>query len=311
MSAPDRFTRLVARYPVSWRERYGDELEALLEDTYGDGPVPLGQRLSLLRGAWVEHVRASGFSSDATRAERVRGGALVVLCAWAVFMASGSAFAKYLEHWDLATPAGARWLPATAITVVTCAAIVAVALVATGAMALAVPVARSVRAEGWGMLGRAMRVALLLVAVALVAGVAVIFTAHGQTAAERNGGSWIYLSAGGAWGVLLLAALAACTRAAVVAAGRIELRGAILRVEAASALGVFLCMAVVLAGTATWWATIALHAPRFLETSLGPVGTWGSVVPPVMVGITAAMSVALLAAAAGAARVLGALRSAG
>ena len=103
----------------------------------------------------------------------------------------------------------------------------------------------------------------------------------------------------------------ACTRAAVVAAGRVELRGALLRAEAAFALGVASCMAVVLAGAVTWWAAVAQHAPGFLATRLGPIGTWGSVVPPVMVGISAVMLVALAVAGAGAWRIVGALRSAG
>jgi hypothetical protein len=311
MNSSHRFERLVGFYPATWRERYGDELATLLEDTYGEARVPPRQRASLLRGALVEHAHASGFSRGAGPAARVRAGALLVLYAWAVFMVTGSAFAKYLEHWDLATPVGARWLPTAAVTAAMCAGVVAVALVVMGALALAVPVARSVRAEGWGTLGHSMRAAAVLVTVALLATGAVILFAHSQTAAERNGGSGIYTAVGGAWGVILLAALATCTCAAVAAAGRVELRNALLRAEGTFALGVFLCMVVVLAGTATWWCAIALYAPRFLESSLGPIGTWGSVVPPVMVGITAAMLVALVAAAAGAWRIIGALRVAG
>ncbi len=311
MGAPGRFDHLVGRYPASWRARYGGELAALLEDTYGDGSVPLRQRLSLLRAALTEHARASGFAPGAVPAQRARTGALVVLCAWSFFMVSGSVFAKYVEHWDLATPVNERWLPDHAVTAVIYAATLGGALVALGALALALPVARSVRAEGWGRLGRAMRDTAVLVMVALLTSGAVILFAHSQASAERNGGAWIFSVAGAVWGMTLLAALVACTRAAVVAALRIELRGALLRAEAVSALGVFLCMGVVLAGTTTWWVATALHAPRFLQSSLGPLGTWGSVVPPVMVGITAAMLVAVLTAGIGAWRVVGALRSSG
>ncbi len=310
MSRSGRFIRLVRYYPASWRGRYGDELEALLEDTYGDRPIPLRQRASLLRAALVEHARASGLSPDASRSARVRAGSLLVLCAWAVFMVAGAAFAKYLEHWDLAIAGGARRIPADAVTAVTWAGVLAVALVATGALALAVPVARSVRSEGWGTLGRMVRAAVILVAIALVATGAVILFAHSRTVTARSGGGWIDLGVGGAWVITLLGALGACTRAAVAAAGRVELRGALLRAEVTSALGVFVCMVVVLVGTATWWACVALHAPRFLHTSLGPLRMWGSVAPPVMVGITGAMLAALLAAAAGVWRILGALRAA-
>lgn len=44
-------------YPPAWRRRYGEELIALLEDTYADGPLPLGCRMSLFRSAMTERVR--------------------------------------------------------------------------------------------------------------------------------------------------------------------------------------------------------------------------------------------------------------
>ena len=44
-------------YPPAWRRRYGEELIALLEDTYGDGSLPLSCRLALLRSAMTERVR--------------------------------------------------------------------------------------------------------------------------------------------------------------------------------------------------------------------------------------------------------------
>jgi hypothetical protein len=41
-------------YPSAWRRRYGEELIALLEDTYGDGPLPLRCRMSLFRSGMIE-----------------------------------------------------------------------------------------------------------------------------------------------------------------------------------------------------------------------------------------------------------------
>lgn len=39
--------RALRSYPAAWRRRYGEELIALLEDTYGDAPLPLKCRMSL------------------------------------------------------------------------------------------------------------------------------------------------------------------------------------------------------------------------------------------------------------------------
>ena len=44
-------------YPPAWRRRYGEELIALLEDTYADGPIPLSCRRSLFRSGMTERVR--------------------------------------------------------------------------------------------------------------------------------------------------------------------------------------------------------------------------------------------------------------
>ncbi len=45
-------------YPSAWRRRYGQELAALLQDTYGDQPLPLRCRLSLIHSGTRERVRA-------------------------------------------------------------------------------------------------------------------------------------------------------------------------------------------------------------------------------------------------------------
>lgn len=45
-------------YPSAWRRRYGQELVALLEDTYGDQPLPLRCRSSLMHSGTRERVGA-------------------------------------------------------------------------------------------------------------------------------------------------------------------------------------------------------------------------------------------------------------
>lgn len=44
-------------YPSAWRHRYGQELVALLEDTYGDQSLPPRCRLSLMHSGTRERVR--------------------------------------------------------------------------------------------------------------------------------------------------------------------------------------------------------------------------------------------------------------
>lgn len=57
--------RLLLRlYPSAWRERYGEELLALIET---QGPLGLGAWLDLLQGAVVAHLHPLAADRDATR----------------------------------------------------------------------------------------------------------------------------------------------------------------------------------------------------------------------------------------------------
>ena len=89
--------RLLALYPELWRARYGEEMEALLED---DPPGARGLA-SLLGGAADAHVRPQrcwreGVAPGA--AMRLSVGAL--FACWILVCVAGSSFAKQTEHFD-------------------------------------------------------------------------------------------------------------------------------------------------------------------------------------------------------------------
>jgi hypothetical protein len=44
-------------YPAAWRRRYGEELVAMLDDTYGDAALPRRARISLFRSGVIERIR--------------------------------------------------------------------------------------------------------------------------------------------------------------------------------------------------------------------------------------------------------------
>jgi hypothetical protein len=50
-------SRVLRWYPAAWRRRYGDELIAMLDDTYGEGHLGLRVRMSLLRSGVRERIR--------------------------------------------------------------------------------------------------------------------------------------------------------------------------------------------------------------------------------------------------------------
>ncbi len=85
--------RLLSLYPEAWRDRYGEEISALLDQT----PASITGTVDLLRGALSAHLRPLASSAPAARA---RGSIAHVLGCFIVFCAFGLGFAKTTENYD-------------------------------------------------------------------------------------------------------------------------------------------------------------------------------------------------------------------
>lgn len=88
MSAARTTARLLRFYPRSWRDRYGEELAQVIVESSGEH-VPWQVCLDVVRAGCRERLRASGLSGDGAPHDQIRGGALLVLCAWALFVIAG------------------------------------------------------------------------------------------------------------------------------------------------------------------------------------------------------------------------------
>ncbi|HEY4428264.1 MAG TPA: hypothetical protein VGN08_08690 [Solirubrobacteraceae bacterium] len=86
-------TGLLRLYPEAWRERYGEEMAALIEDT----DPSITAALDLLRGALVAHLRPPMPVPSEVRA---RGTVATVLGCFIGFCAFGSGFAKTTENFQ-------------------------------------------------------------------------------------------------------------------------------------------------------------------------------------------------------------------
>jgi hypothetical protein len=289
-------------YPAEWRARYGEELLALLADAAGDRrPAPL-HYVSLARAGLGERLRSAGLvGADRPPATVVRSGALLVLAAFAAFVVGGTAFAKFAEHWQAATPRADRAVPAAAYEIVSALAVAGALAVAAGALAAGPALVRHVHARGWRRLRRRfLWAAGLLVALAVSLG-ALSWWAHHLSGPQRNGASLAYAVA-----VTLLAGLFAVTlgsgvAAAAAAVGRAPLSGRVLGVEAVLAASVAGAMAVMTAMTAVWWGTVASAAPGFFAAG-GRPSPWSVT----MTGATVLMLAATALGLYGAARALSA-----
>ncbi len=289
-------------YPRSWRDRYGDELSALLDDDY-DRSTPVRIRLSLVSGGIRQRARQSGLTGDAVpAADGVRAGALVVLTAWTAFVIAGASFAKFSEHFDEALPrsVGTHHVPDFAFTVLQAAAGVASILVFAGAI-LAVPsFVRFLRARGWvSVRGHFVR-ALLCTVVTLTVTAPVLVRANHLPSHHPNGGiHWdgvLFL----VWTALIVITLSSWTVVAVAAGRRIEISRAMLTTEGVLAAAVAAAMMTMLVAIAFWWGAMAKAAPAFLNAS--PAGLPGSSWDILLVATVALMVVATGTAAVGVAR---------
>ena len=296
--------RLLRWYPEPWRRRYGSELLALLEDSYGhDGPG-WRARLGLLKAGTAERLRASGLGGAAIPpAEGVRAGSLVVLWAWAVFAVAGAGFANRADNWQAAVRAGATWWPAVGYGVVFTAGIVGGAIVLLAAALCARPVIAFLASGGWrAVRGRVLAAAVMLaVTVAATRGLAL--WAHQLSPAQRNGGLWTYSALFLVVAFLATVTIGCLTGAATAVARRLELPPAVLRCCGRLAVALTAVMAAAAVGTVAWWAAMAAGAHGFFAGS-SPAAE----APYPLVGVGLLMVLGLTLAVTGARRTLASLR---
>ena len=294
---------LLAWYPPAWRERYGEEMLALIDDSLEGRHPPLALRASLVASGLRQRARDAGLTGTrASVSQRRRAGSLLVLVAWSAFVLAGAGFAKVTEHFSGSLAPAQRSLPQGAYDAVVAAGALGTALVVLGALIATPAFVRHLRRGGAVKLWPHLRAALVLVLVALAGAVAIALWAHHLTSAQRNGADAVYGAAVVAWAVLVAAALARVTSCAVVAVRAMEIPRRVLGVEVVLALGLTGAMSVVTAGALTWWISMSTRAPWYLVGA--PAGSHRAGVPLNLVGVVAMMVVALAAAGLGVGRVV-------
>jgi hypothetical protein len=301
-----RLHRLLRWYPRSWRHRYGDEFGALIEDTYGDGPMPLRPRLSIAHSGLVERARSSGLAGNGEAAGEVRSGALLVLCAWSVAVVGGSAFAKFAEHWSAATPAGSRAAPTVAYDAMTVAAVLGAVIVVIAATSVAPMFVRFLREDGWTRVRLQVWRAVAVSALATVATAGLVAWAHHLGPHVRNGGMWPYGVVALGWAALIVTSIAFWTSAVVATTSQLDLSDRQLRLLGRLAMLALVPLGVVALATFVWWYLVATRAPSFFDDA-GP-GSTGSAFAPLVVAAACLMLLSMTVGLSGAARIRSSIR---
>ena len=295
-------------YPPAWRERYGDEFAAFLEDRLADRRPTLPFRASIAWAGLRERTHAADLAGDAhSPADGVKAGSLLVLVAFAVYAVAGAGFSKLSEQFDATVPAASRALPWGAFRTVQVVAVLAAAVVGVGAVVAIPAFRRLLHAGGWPAIRGHVRRATVATLVVVVATAGLVAWADSLSFAGRNGRDGGYALAFVVWGVLAATTLALWTVAAVAIGRRLALSHSVLATEAMLAAVLTAAMVSMTAATAIWWAAMATDAPWFLRGAVA--GSSGSGFEPRLALTLVVMVGAVIAASYGTFRAARAWRS--
>jgi hypothetical protein len=299
---------LLWSYPAAWRERYGEEMLAMAEDLSGGEPPKLGLRISLLWSGLKERFRRSALlGEDRPRADRLRAGARTTLVAWSLLVIAGGEFAKFSEHWQSSVPATQRFAPSVAYAAVEILAGVGAAAVIIPSM-VALPLLRKALASGgWPSTRRPLGTAVGLLAALAGSTAGLAGWAHHLTSAQRNGALASYSAVYICWGLLIVATVAAWTKAALAIERQLDVSPRFARILFAGAAVTGTCVVATAAAIITWWAALAVNSPWALAGSASspPSSAWSWPLGLIAALATAAAGIAIL----GSWRLINAVRS--
>lgn len=274
--------RLLSLYPQAWRDRYGAEMSALLDET----PPSAAAALDLVRGALAAHLRPLAGSAPATRA---RGTIAGVLGCFIVFCVFGAGFAKTTENYDYIEHVH----PLLGISH---SLILIAALVAAGALVLAAaPLARVSLAEAHRTRDRTliMLIALPVAGIGIFAGSVGLLVLWLNAHHHRAGvGGWLLL------GFCALCAAAgglACWAAPRAIMRRTEIPRSTFAVSLPAIALVALCMAAIALATGVFLIGIIADSPNVAAAGNGP-GQLIDVTTSIAIQLAAMLGLSALAA---------------
>jgi hypothetical protein len=255
--------RLLRWYPRPWRERYGEELLALIQDTLDDGRPTWRLRLGVIRGGLGERAHQAGQAVRATVKDRTGP------IRWGTALVAGLIFADFPLNLAQSPPTAREWQAATALDAVLAAVALTGVLVLADGLAALPALVRFVRAGGWPKIRRPVAWAAGATAVAGggLAGVAVFTGSH--SFAQLNV-SWAILAATFATGFAMTAAIGLSAIAAAATARHLTLTP---RVRSAQLVLVAVTpplVTVILVTLNVWWSVT--QGPAWLVLALVMLG---------------------------------------
>jgi hypothetical protein len=258
-----RLARLaLALYPLAYRRRYGDEMEALIEDS-GTSPASV---LDLVRGALRAHLRPDpGVEGELGPDDRVRLGLGSILLCWVVFAVAGLGLYKTTEGHSFVAVAGAHGMVGTAYLAIQILAVIATGAVVVGAAPLVLAALRQSRDRRAVERAAVIAVGCVIVFAVATAGLVVVGNLRPAPSDTVSAVSFAV------WTVLALGCGIGCALAARAGLFAITIPRDMLRVTSACATVVVLGMAGITLGTAIYLIALAHDAPSLAGQGNGPL----------------------------------------
>ncbi len=260
-------------YPRTWRQRYEDEVLAMLEQY----PCSFLDGVDLLCGALDAHLHPHLGTTGMPLLERIkqmlsllRRSLLTIFCAYIGFILAGAAFQKLTEYDDFKEAAQAHSVVGLSFNLVVIGAFVALLAVIAGGLPIAIAIIRSAFAQK-------RYSTLLLLAVPILAFAVFLGSTLFLEAIDRPNNQlapfWhLFLSRGIFLGVLLAGAIASAG-AVCFAVIRSEIPEKLLRFALLPSILTTISMAVILIATFVWGLGLHSSVPQLFNSNEGMFGT--------------------------------------
>lgn len=260
-------------YPRLWRQRYEEEMLAMLEERH----CSLFDTVDLFFGALDAHLHPHLGTTGMPLLERIkrmlsllRRSLLLIFCAYIGFILAGADFQKMTEYGDFQQAAQTYGLVGLSFNLVVIGAFVALLAVIAGGLPIAIAIVRSALARK--RYGPVFLLAVPFLAFAIFLGTTLALEAIGQPGNHLSPGWHIFLDRGIFIGVLIAAAIAS-TGAVCFAVARSEIPEKILRFALLPSILTIIAMALVLAATLIWGLSLRNAVPQLFNSNEGMFGT--------------------------------------
>jgi hypothetical protein len=255
---------LLRWYPRAWRERYGEELLALIQDTLDEGRPRWRLRLGLISGGLRERAHQAGQAVGAA-IKRPSG-----LELWAKMLAAGTIVAILPQNLSESQPPARGWQAVAAFDALLAAVVLTGAVVVASGLAALPALVRFLRAGGWPKIRRRVVWAAGATVVAGGALAGLVLAAGSRSPAQLNASS-AYLAGFLTTGLAITAAIGLWAIAAAAMARHLTLGPRLRTTQLVLVAVTPAAVTVVLVTLNLWWS--ATQSPVWLVAVLVFLGS--------------------------------------